>query len=73
MGLVHDLRARISIARTYFWNKVKAARNLIYNGGCAVGSDRVNANLQSFSLVPTIVSTYLEFCAITDGFSERVR
>jgi hypothetical protein len=55
MGLVHDLRARVSMARTYFWNKVQGARNLIYNVGLAVGHTRINALLQDYSLLPTIV------------------
>lgn len=80
MGLVHDLRARISIARTYFWNKVKAARNLIYNVGLAISNARINSILQEFSLVPTIVSIYISmvFCLRStltnsqNAFAERL-
>jgi hypothetical protein len=62
MGLIHDLRARISTARTYFWNKVKGARNLIYNLGLAVSNKRIDTILQEFSLVPTIVSLFWFSC-----------
>ncbi len=35
---------------------IRAARNLIYKDGYVVNSDRVDALLQSTSLVPTLVS-----------------
>jgi hypothetical protein len=56
MGLVYDLRAHISNTRKYFWNKVKAARDMIYNLGLTPTGKRIDALLQEFSLVPTIVS-----------------
>jgi hypothetical protein len=55
MGLVHDARARIKTARTYFLNKVTAARTLIYKLGLSFTSIRVSKLLQDFSLVPTLV------------------
>ncbi|KAJ7163736.1 hypothetical protein C8R46DRAFT_1221491 [Mycena filopes] len=54
MGLVHDLRARLTGARIYFANKITAARNLIYTVGLAIGNARVDALLQGVSLVPTL-------------------
>jgi hypothetical protein len=55
MGLVHDLRVCVSMARTYFWNKVQGACNLIYNVGLAVRHTCINTLLQDYSLLPTIV------------------
>ncbi|KAJ7181996.1 hypothetical protein C8R46DRAFT_1210480 [Mycena filopes] len=54
MGLIHDIRARITLARTYVSTKIAAARNLIYNVGLAIGNARIDALLQSASLVPTL-------------------
>ncbi|KAJ7131818.1 hypothetical protein C8R43DRAFT_1133491 [Mycena crocata] len=58
MGLFYDLRNRVNLARTYFWNKVKAARSAIYNLGLAFNNVRVDAVLQEFSLIPTIDASY---------------
>ncbi|KAJ7704598.1 hypothetical protein B0H17DRAFT_921234 [Mycena rosella] len=54
MGFVHDARARITTARTYFWNKVTAARALIYKLALAITNKHINTLLQDFSLVPTL-------------------
>ncbi|KAJ7146778.1 hypothetical protein C8R44DRAFT_18711 [Mycena epipterygia] len=54
MGLVHDLRSRINVARIYFLNKITAARNLIYKVGLAINNARIDTLLQEFSLVPTL-------------------
>ncbi|KAJ7764935.1 hypothetical protein B0H16DRAFT_432430 [Mycena metata] len=54
MGLIHDIRARITLARTYLSTKIASARNLIYNVGLAIGNARIDALLQSVSLVPTL-------------------
>ncbi|KAJ7138764.1 hypothetical protein C8R43DRAFT_1131929 [Mycena crocata] len=54
MGLLHDLRARITCARIYFRNKVSTARDLIYKVGLAISNGRIDMLLQEFSLVPTL-------------------
>ncbi|KAF8890440.1 hypothetical protein BD779DRAFT_1438607 [Infundibulicybe gibba] len=54
MGFARDLQSRISGARTYLWDKITTARNLIYNRGYAVASRAVENILQPWSLVPTL-------------------
>ncbi|KAF8145658.1 hypothetical protein K438DRAFT_2097389 [Mycena galopus ATCC 62051] len=54
MGFLHDVRTHINLARTYFWNKVTAARTLIYKTAFAINNKWIDVFLQPFSLVPTL-------------------
>jgi hypothetical protein len=56
MGWKLDIRYRLTRARTIILDKVKMARNFIYNGGYAIGSTAVENILKDSSSVPTVVS-----------------
>lgn len=55
MGLVEDMKKRISRARTYLSGAIDAARKAIYTGGLYIMSAPVERLLKPFSLVPTMV------------------
>ena len=59
MGWIPDSNFRINHARRYLWEKVQAARDLIYRLGHAVAGARVDGLLKSTSSVPTVVSGIL--------------
>ena len=56
MGLMSDMRDRLSKARTYLWGKVLEARDWIYSKGKGIKSKAVEDLLFSTSSVPTEVS-----------------
>jgi len=56
LGLVHDMTIRVREFREYMANKVKAARELIYNFAKPITSASVERLLKDFSGVPTKVS-----------------
>ena len=60
MGRVPDSNFRLSGIRLYLHQKVKAARDLVYQLGHAVASAGVNGLLKLTSSVPTIVHEF--FC-----------
>jgi hypothetical protein len=55
MGLVRDLRARITKARTYLSDKIARARDFIYKLGKPITGAAVERLLKAQSLIPTIV------------------
>ena len=59
LGLVSDMKARLSQLRTYFRNKVASAREAIYNLSIPVKGAAVERLLKEHSLVPTLVSVNL--------------
>ena len=59
LGLVSDMKARLSQLRTYFRNKVTSAREAIYNLGIPVKGAAVQRLLKEHLLVPTLVSVNL--------------
>lgn len=59
LGLVSDLKARLSQLRTYLRNKITSAREAIYNLGIPVKGAVVKQLLKEYSLVPTLVSMNL--------------
>ncbi|KAF7292248.1 hypothetical protein MIND_01252200 [Mycena indigotica] len=54
MGFVRDIKSRMSNARQYLFDKVKSARDFIYNLGLSITSDKVEDLLKETSSVPTI-------------------
>jgi hypothetical protein len=59
MGMVRDMRQRVTLARVddnVTRHKVGTARNIIYKKYYAVDNDRVEAMLKDESLVPSSVS-----------------
>ena len=59
MGLVRDLRARITKARVYFSDKITRARDFIYELGKPIAGTAVERLLKVQSLVPTPVCILL--------------
>ena len=55
VGLVRDLAARISQARTYLLDKIRLARHAIYVLGQPLKGVTVETLLKDESLVPTLV------------------
>lgn len=55
MGLVADMKKRISRARIYLSNTVYTAREAVYSGAFYVMSAPIERLLKPFSLVPTVV------------------
>ena len=57
MGQAVDLRSRVSNARLYVGEKIKAARDFIFRLGYNVASAAVERLLSTHSWVPTLVSS----------------
>jgi hypothetical protein len=55
MGLVRDLRVRLTKARTYLGDKILRARDFIYKLGKPIGGAAIERLLYAQSLVPTVV------------------
>jgi hypothetical protein len=61
MGHVRDLLSRVSNARKYLGDKVKAAQRHIYISAFGIGSEKVDALLKETSSVPTVVHRALNY------------
>jgi hypothetical protein len=55
MGLVRDIRLRLTNVRRFFLDKVRRARKWIYEKGVGVTSKAVEDILKETSSVPTMV------------------
>jgi hypothetical protein len=55
MGLVYDMRRRVTRVRTYLWDKVASARRWIYEKGKGIKSVFAEQYLSETSSVPTVV------------------
>lgn len=62
MGLVRDLRTRIYKVRVFLWDKVKRAREYIYQSGLPINGTAVNNLLKETSSIPTFVSVLFFYC-----------
>lgn len=62
LGLLSDISHRISKIRSYLHDKVTAARAAIYNGGAPIKGSVLEAYLKENSLVPTLVSQFVNTC-----------
>lgn len=67
MGLVRDMRTRISRVRVFLWDKVKRAREYIYQSGLPINGTAVNDLLKETSSIPTFVRS---LCSYHDYFSK---
>jgi hypothetical protein len=63
MGLISDLRARVTHARRYVAHLTTQARQFIYNLGKPITGVAVERLLKAKSLVPTVVCVV---CSILD-------
>ena len=59
MGTKHDIKFRLKNVRSYLFDYVQAARNVIYKSAAAITGTVVNRLLKAMSSVPTIVSKNL--------------
>ena len=66
LGFVSDALRRISKIRCYFWERVVAARNAIYNSGAPIKGTFPELQLKALSLVPTFVGFSLVISTIVD-------
>jgi hypothetical protein len=56
MGIVRDIKAKVTQARKYLGAIIRSARRQIYIFAAAIGSTKVEDLLKETSSVPTLVS-----------------